>query len=202
MTLTQLIAYLAFMGIASATPGPNNTMLMASGANFGLKRTWPHMAGVVLGFAFLLTCVGLGLGALVTAAPILHVILRYGGCAYLLWLAWKIATAKAIGGVEATRPLRFWEVVAFQWVNPKAWVGAIGAISAYAPKDHPLTALPLIVAGGMLVNMPIVLFWTGAGAGVRRFLNDPVRRRAFNIAMGLALVLAVIPMLGPETIRA
>jgi threonine/homoserine/homoserine lactone efflux protein len=200
MTAAQLIDYLVFMSIASVTPGPNNTMLMASGANFGLKRTLPHMAGVVLGFGFLLTCVGLGLGALVTAVPVLHTVLRYGGCAYLLWLAWKIATARSIGGVEAARPLHFWEVVAFQWVNPKAWVGAIGAVSAFAPKDHPLSALPLIVAGGALVNIPVVLLWAGAGVGVRRFLDHPGRLRAFNILMGLALALAVIPMLRPDAI--
>ena len=198
MTPAQLIAYLAFMSIASVTPGPNNTMLMASGANFGLKRTAPHMAGVVLGFGFLLGCVALGLGALVTAVPVLHAVLRYGGCAYLLWLAWKIATARSIGGAEAARPLRFWEVVAFQWINPKAWVGAIGAVSAYAPKDHPLSALPLIVAGAMLVNIPVVLLWSGAGVGVRRVLDHRGRLRAFNILMGLALALAVIPMLRPD----
>ena len=195
MTPVQWIAYLAFMSIASVTPGPNNAMIMASGANFGLKRSLPHMAGVVLGFAFLLTCVGLGLGALVAAVPVLHMVLRYVGCAYLLWLAWKIATAGSIGGVEAIRPLRFWEVVAFQWINPKAWVGAIGAVSAYAPREHPLAALPLIAAGGALVNMPVVLLWAGAGVGMRRFLDHPGRLRAFNILMGLALALTIIPML-------
>jgi threonine/homoserine/homoserine lactone efflux protein len=198
MTAAQYIAFLIFMSVASVTPGPNNAMLMASGANFGLKRTLPHMFGVVLGFAVLMACVGLGLGALVTALPALHIVLRYAGCAYLLWLAWKIGSSTTIGGAAAVRPLSFWEVVAFQWINPKAWVGAVGAISAYAPKDHPLAALPWIVLGAALVNTPVVLLWAGAGVGVRRFLDHPGRLRAFNILMALALAMTVIPMLRPD----
>jgi threonine/homoserine/homoserine lactone efflux protein len=198
MTLADDIAYLIFMSIASVTPGPNNTMLMASGANFGLRRTFPHMAGVVLGFAFLLACIGLGLGVLFAALPVLHTVLRWAGCAYLLWLAWKIASSIKIGGAVATHPLKFWEVVAFQWINPKAWVGAIGAISAYGPKTDYLSGLAMIVGGAVLVNAPVVLLWAGAGVGVRRFLDHPGRLRAFNILMGLALALTVISILRPE----
>ncbi len=145
ITPAHYLAFIIFMTLASATPGPNNAMLMASGANFGLKRTTAHMIGVVLGFGLLLTCVGLGLGALFTAFPVLHTALRWIGCAYLLWLAWKVASADHMGGARATRPLRFWEVVAFQWVNPKALIGAVGAIATYAPQTHYLTGLALIV---------------------------------------------------------
>jgi threonine/homoserine/homoserine lactone efflux protein len=172
-------------------------MLMASGANFGLRRTAPHMVGVVLGFAVLLSGVGLGLGALFALWPVLHFVLRWAGAAYLFWLAWKIATADSLGGKAAPRPLRFWEVVAFQWINPKAWVGAVGAISAYAPKTHYLSGLALIIAGAMAINIPVVLVWTGAGAGVRQFLDKPGRLRAFNIVLALLLALSVIPMLRP-----
>ena len=197
MTLAQYIAFLVFMTVASVTPGPNNTMLMASGANFGLGRTLPHMAGVVLGFGVLMTSVGLGLGALFAVWPVLHAILRGLGAAYLFWLAWKIAMADSIGGQLVARPLRFWEVVAFQWVNPKAWVGAVGAVSAYAPKTQYLSGLALMIVSCMAVNAPVVLLWAGAGAAVRRFLDHPGRLRAFNILMALVLALSVIPMLRP-----
>jgi threonine/homoserine/homoserine lactone efflux protein len=93
--------------------------------------------------------------------------------------------------------LKFWEVVAFQWINPKAWVGAVGAISAYAPKTDYLPALAIMVIGCTVVNTPVVLLWAGAGAGVRRFLDKPGRLRAFNIVLGLLLALSVIPMLSP-----
>ncbi len=198
MTLAQYLAFVVFITVASVTPGPNNTMLMASGANFGLRRTVPHMVGVVLGFGVLVTCVGLGLGALFALWPVLHTILRWVGAAYLFWLAWKIATADSIGGQTAARPLRFWEVVAFQWVNPKAWVGAVGAVSAYAPKTHYLSGLGLMIVSCMAINTPVVLLWAGAGAAVRRFLDHPGRLRAFNILMALVLALSVIPMLRPD----
>jgi threonine/homoserine/homoserine lactone efflux protein len=197
MTLAHYAAYLMFIAVASVTPGPNNAMLMASGANFGLRRTAPHMIGVVLGFGVLLTCVGLGLGALFALFPSLHVVLRWGGAAYLFWLAWKIAHADSLGGKAVPRPLRFWEVVAFQWINPKAWVGAIGAVSAYAPKTHYMTGLALMIAGALAVNTPVVLLWAGAGAGMRRFLDKPGRLRAFNILLALLLALSVIPILRP-----
>jgi threonine/homoserine/homoserine lactone efflux protein len=198
VTLAQYLAFVVFITVASVTPGPNNTMLMASGANFGLRRTVPHMVGVVLGFGVLVTSVGLGLGALFALWPVLHTILRWVGAAYLFWLAWKIATADSIGGQVVARPLRFWEVVAFQWVNPKAWIGAVGAIAAYAPQTHYLAGLALIVGTTALVNIPVVLMWAGAGVAVRRFLDHPRRLRAFNIIMGLALALSVIPMLSPN----
>lgn len=197
MTAAHYVAYLVFMGVAAITPGPNNAMLMASGANFGLRRTTPHLLGVVLGFTFLMTCVGLGLGALFAAFPVLHIVLRWAGCAYLLWLAWKIATAHSIGGVTAAKPLTFWQAAAFQWVNPKAWVGAIGAVSAYAPKDHYLSGLALLLVGGVGLTLAATLVWAGAGVGVRRFLDQDGRLRAFNLAMGLALALSIIPMLTP-----
>jgi threonine/homoserine/homoserine lactone efflux protein len=194
----QYLAFVVFITVASVTPGPNNTMLMASGANFGLRRTLPHMVGVVLGFGVLVTSVGLGLGALFALWPVLHTVLRWVGAAYLFWLAWKIATADSIGGQMAARPLRFCEVVAFQWVNPKAWVGAVGAVSAYAPRTHYLSALALMIASCMAITTPAVILWAGAGAAVRRFLDHPGRLRTFNILMALALALSVIPMLRPD----
>lgn len=194
-TPAQLAALTLFVFVASVTPGPNNAMLMASGASFGLRRTFPHMAGVVLGFGFLIGCVGLGLGAIFAVFPVMHTILRWGGAIYLVWLAWKIATSTSIGGARAERPMRFWEIFAFQWINPKAWIGAIAVLAAYGAEKSYLGGLALIVAVCMVVNAPVVLLWAGAGAALRRFLEDPVRLRVFNVLLAGLLVLTLVPVM-------
>ena len=193
MSPDQMLAFAAFALAASITPGPNNTMLMASGANFGLLRTVPHMAGVVLGFGFLVLCVGLGLGGLFAAFPVLQTVMWIGGTLYLIYLAWRIATSVSIGGAKPSRPMRFAEVVAFQWINPKAWTGALGAISTYAPHEHFFAGLAAISLIFLSVNIPVVLIWSGAGVGLRRFLERPGALRAFNILMAILLVGSLIP---------
>ncbi|HVY02804.1 MAG TPA: LysE family translocator [Caulobacterales bacterium] len=187
-----------FAFAASVTPGPNNMMMMASGANFGLARTLPHMAGVVFGFTVLILAVGLGLGALLTAWPALHAILYWAGSAYLLWLAWRIASAGTVGAVEAGRPRNFWEIVAFQWVNPKAWTGALGAVATYAPPENYYANLAIICAIFAGVNIPVAFLWTTGGAALKGLLADARALRAFNIAMALLLVISIPPIADGE----
>ena len=123
MTAELLLAFAGFAFVSSVTPGPNNAMLLASGVNYGFRRTVPHIAGISLGCVAMLILVGLGLGRLFAAVPQLYLILRYAGAAYLLWLAWKIATAGPMTDQKAaSRPMTFWQAAAFQWVNPKAWI--------------------------------------------------------------------------------
>jgi len=194
---SELLAALAlFAFVSSITPGPNNTMLMASGANFGLRRTAPHMAGVCIGFLVLLLSVGLGLGGLFTAFPPLHLALKVAGGAYLLWLAWKLATSKGLGqGASGARPMTFLQAAAFQWVNPKAWAMAVSAVAAYTPKGDYVANVLLMDAVFSLVNLPCIGAWTGFGVGLRRVLEKPSALRAFNLAMALMLVLSLYPML-------
>lgn len=194
-TPTQTLALVLFVFVASVTPGPNNAMLMASGAKFGLRATVPHMVGVVTGFGILIAAVGLGLGAIFAVFPVMHTILRWAGAAYLVWLAWKIATSTSVGGAKAERPMNIRETIAFQWVNPKAWIGAIAILSAYAPEQNYLTGLIVIIAACTGVNVPVVLMWAGAGAALRRFLESPLRLRLFNLSLAGLLVLTLIPML-------
>ena len=126
-------AFIVFAVATLFTPGPNNIMLMASGLNFGLSRTVPHGFGVPLGFGFMVLVVGFGLGAFFAAFPIAYQVLKYVGAAYLLYLAWRIATAAGVHNENArARPFTFFQAAAFQWVNAKAWVMAIGAVTAYA----------------------------------------------------------------------
>jgi threonine/homoserine/homoserine lactone efflux protein len=192
----DLLAALAlFCLVASITPGPNNAMLLASGANFGLRRTLPHLAGVVLGFQFLIAVIALGLGALFTAYPALHTLLKILGGAYLLYLAAKIATAKGMGGGEASgRPMTFMQAAAFQWVNPKAYAMGVGAIAAYVPRDAGVADVLLLTLVFGVVNLPCVTAWAAAGVALRRLLQRPAALRAFNWTMAALLVLSLYPL--------
>jgi threonine/homoserine/homoserine lactone efflux protein len=195
LTPELLAALTLFAFVSSITPGPNNTMLMASGANFGFRATAPHMLGVSLGFFVLVVAVGLGLGGLFAAYPALHDVLAVAGGLYLLWLAWKIATAKGFGTGEAgARPMTFLQAAAFQWVNPKGWAMALGAVTAYAPRENYAFNVLLISLIFTLVNLPCVASWTGFGVGLRRFLDKPAVLRAFNVGMALLLVLSLVPV--------
>ena len=187
-------AFVLFAAVSSITPGPNNTMLLASGANFGLARTLPHLIGVSAGFLLLLLCVGLGLGGLFAAWPPLHGVLQTAGALYLIYLAWKIGTAKGLGGEAAqSRPFSFWQAVAFQWVNPKAWAMALGAMTTYAPKTGYVAGVLEISAVFAVVNLPCLFVWAGSGVALRRFLNRPAVLRAFNVAMAVLLLASLYP---------
>ncbi len=192
----ELLAALAlFAFVSSITPGPNNTMLMASGANFGFRASIPHMMGVSGGFLLLVVAVGLGLGGLFAAYPELHDVLAVAGGLYLLWLAWKIATSSGLGMGEAgARPQTFLQAAAFQWVNPKAWAMALGAVTAYAPRDGYVANILVVSVIFTAINLPCVASWTGFGVGLRRFLDRPAVLRAFNVGMALLLVLSLLPV--------
>lgn len=183
--------------MTSITPGPNNLMLLASGVNFGIVRTVPHMLGISIGFLVLLLAVGFGLGAVLTAFPALHTGLKIAGAVYLLYLAWKIATSRSMGGKGETdaRPMRFIDAAAFQWVNPKAWVMAITAMAVYTNPERPFLSVILIGVAFTVVNLPSVSVWAGFGTALRGFLSDPVRLKWFNIGMGVLLAATLWPML-------
>ena len=197
MTADMLFAFAGFAFVTSVTPGPNNTMLLASGVNHGFMRTIPHIVGISLGCAAMLLLVGLGLGQVFATVPALYTALRYLGAAYLLWLAWKIAHAGPIQlGDRLARPMGFWQAAFFQWVNPKAWVMVVGAVTTYAPRQGFAQGVAVITVLLVLVNAPTVCLWAGCGAALRRWLTDPGRIRAFNVTMALLLVLSLYPMLG------
>jgi len=191
----QLLTTLAlFCFTASITPGPNNMMLLGSGANFGLRASVPHMLGVVVGFLALLLLVGIGLGGIFAAYPALHTFLAWAGTAYLLYLAARIATSGSLKERrDGARPMRFAEALLFQAVNPKGWAMALGAVTAYAPAEHYFTNVLIVVAVFGVVNAPCIFAWTACGVSMRRFLDRPAVLRGFNIAMALALVASLVP---------
>ncbi|MEM0935361.1 MAG: LysE family translocator [Pseudomonadota bacterium] len=189
----QLLTALALFAFASfVTPGPNNLMLMASGANFGLRRTVPHMLGIALGHAFMALLIALGLAQVFTAWPPAETGLKVACVLYMLWLAWKIAHAAAPGaGASRGRPLTFLQAAAFQWVNPKAWAIALAAVAIYAPGTGPW----LLAAMFVLISLPSISVWAWLGQQLRRMLTSPRRLRAFNWTMAVLLIASLWPVL-------
>ena len=190
MLTQQFIGLLGFAFASSITPGPNNMMLMASGANFGVRRTVPHMLGVSIGFAVMIALVGMGLVGLFEAWPPAFTVLKVVSALYLIWLAWKIATSPApsTGDTETNgRPMTFMQAALFQWVNPKAWTMALTAIAVYAGSRSIPAVLGVAAVFGA-INLPTVGVWAAMGQYLRRWMTDDRRRRAFNWGMAALLV--------------
>ena len=191
-----LWALLVFVVVTLITPGPNNAMLMTTGLNFGFRRGQPHLWGVALGFAVMVLAVGLGLGAVFAAYPAVYTLLKFLGAAYLLYLAWQIATAGPIedGGETDGRPITFLEAAAFQWLNPKGWVMAVGAVSAYAGvAAFPLNMLLIAFLFGSLGILSSAT-WLGFGTALKRLLTSPRAVRVVNITMALLLAASLWPI--------
>lgn len=190
-------AFMLFAFVSSITPGPNNTMLLASGVNFGFRRTIPHALGISAGFMVLVLAVGLGLGGVFKAVPMAYTVLRYLGAAYLLYLAWKVATSGPLSTADNDhrQPLGFWGAAAFQWVNPKAWVMAVGAITTYTPSQGYLTNVCVIALVFALINLPSVCLWAGCGSALRNVLTQPKWLLVFNVTIALLLVVSLYPIL-------
>ena len=195
-----LIALAVFCVVTLFTPGPNNLMLMTSGLNFGFRRGLPHLLGVVLGFTLMVLIVGFGLGAIFEASPLLYSVLKYAGAVYLVYLAWQIAVSPPPrAGESAGRPIGFLKAAAFQWINPKAWVMAIGAVSAYAAvAPFPLNVL---VIAGLYCVLGIASSgtWLGFGVALQQVLNNPKAVRAFNVTMAVLLVASLYPIIAGES---
>ena len=195
MSQSLLYAFLVFVAVMSFTPGPNNVMLLSSGLTWGFRRTLPHIAGVVIGFAFMVGAVGLGFGTVFIAFPVLQTILKYAGAAYLIYLAVMIAMAGPPKPGEASRgPLTFWQGAMFQWVNVKGWVAIIGTITAYAAiAKFPLNIVLQVVIF-LLMGTASITTWTLFGSALRPFLTSPLMVRVFNIAMALLLLASLYPV--------
>lgn len=198
MTHDILLALIAFAFVSSITPGPNNLMLMASGANFGFRRTIPHMIGIGLGFTLMVLLVGAGLVQLFDRYPVSYSVLKILSVAYLLYLAWKIAHAAPVQtDGETGRPMTFLQAAAFQWVNPKAWAMALTAATAYTP-EQTLNAIVIVALVFGAINLPSVSTWTLLGQQMARVLTNPRRLVIFNWTMAVLLVASLYPVLWPN----
>ncbi len=192
--METLLPLFAFAIATSVTPGPNVLLVAAAAANHGVRATLPQMLGIAVGFAAMLVIVGLGLAGPFAAWPVLHGVLKWGGAAWLLVLAWKIARAGAPGEGPSRPPLGFVGAALFQWVNPKAWMIALAAIPAFTTPEGDMLAETLrIGAVFALVCLPCTLIWAGLGAGASQLLRTPGALRSFNIAMAVLMVLSLLP---------
>lgn len=189
------IAIITFCLVTSVTPGPNNIMLMTSGLNHGIKKTLPHLFGIMLGFPAMVAAIGLGLGTVFLKYPILHQFIKFFGITYLLFLAWKIANSNNPAASDKLKqPLTFIQAVAFQWVNPKAWVIAIGAIATFTTADNIKFEILIILFGYLSVGSLSMALWLLLGAGLQKFLHEQRQLQYFNIIMAILLALSVISM--------
>ncbi len=198
MSFELIPALMLFALVSSITPGPNNLMLMSSGANFGFRRTLPHMMGVSVGFLLMLVLVGIGVMQLFDAVPYSFEVLRVACLVYLFYLAYRIATSSQMVSKqdknEQAKPFTFIQAVLFQWVNPKAWTMALSAISVYAP-SRDVSAVILVGVVFVLVNLPCISSWTLAGQKLSVWLHSAARLRVFNMTMATLLVCSVVPSL-------
>jgi threonine/homoserine/homoserine lactone efflux protein len=193
MNLEQAAAFVVFAFVTSITPGPNNVMLTATGANVGLRRGMPHVLGVGLGFSLMIFLVAAGAGAALLDSPRALRVMRLVGIAVMLWLAWKIATAGRTAEGRRERPVGFVEAVLFQWVNPKAWLICAGAVSGFLQAES--AAIPqaaIFAALFLVVGMPCMLVWLGFGAAMQRILRSDGALRRFNVTMGIVLAATVV----------
>ncbi len=195
MDLQWLMAVTGFCFVTCFTPGPNNTMLMASGLNFGIARTVPHLLGVSIGFPVMVFGVGLGVASVFQAYPALYLALKVISILYLLWLALQIALADSVktdGG--GSRPLTFLQAAAFQWVNPKAWIMAIGISATYLVAGQFWTSLVVFSAIFLIAGLCSSSTWALGGAGLRALIGNRIWVRAINIALALILVASLWPI--------
>ena len=195
MSQQLLLAFVVFAAVMYFTPGPNNVMLLSSGLTYGFRRTLPHIAGIVVGMAFMIAAVGVGLGTVFLAYPVLQTILKYAGAAYLIYLAVVIAMSGPPKPGEASRkPMTFWGAAVFQWINVKGWVMVIGTITAYAA----IAAFPWNIVMQtvivLVVGIPATVAWALFGSALRPILTSPLAVRAFNVVMAILLLASLIPV--------
>ena len=196
MASSLFYAFLAFMVVMYFTPGPNNIMLLASGLTYGFRRTIPHIAGIVIGFAFMVAAVGLGLGTVFLAYPILQTILKYAGAVYLIYLAAVIAMSGPTtpDGESGRGPMTFWGAAMFQWINAKGWVIVIGTITAYAAIAQFPVNIAIQTLISLLVGTVSTVVWALFGTALRPVLTSERLVRAFNVVMALLLLASLYPV--------
>ena len=188
----MLVAFAAFAFVGTVSPGPNNTLLWASGMRFGFRRTLPHVFGTAIGMGALVVGVAAGIGAILDAVPAAETALKVAGSAYLLYVAHLVVRSGRVGAKEISHPLTLLQGLAFQWVNPKAWVFSIAAVGAFLPPTLPRpTAVALLCTILMVVVIGSASAWAAGGAGLGQVVENDRTRRAINVVLAVLLVASV-----------
>ena len=194
MTTEQALAFVLFAVVAAITPGPSNIILASTGASVGVRRGLPCLFGVAIGMGLMLFLIALGLGSVVLEHPLVRTALKWGGIGLLLWLSWKIATARRGDAEAAQGGVGFWEAAALQWVNPKSWLVSASAVGTYLRAEAAGPLMQSLSFGVLfaLVALPSCFVWLAFGATVQRVLLTERAARGFNIVMGLLLAGSVV----------
>lgn len=196
MNIEIIMALTLFAFASSISPGPNNLMLMSSGANFGFRKTLPHMLGVGLGFTLMVALVGMGIMQVFDLYPSSYLILKWSSVVYLLYLSYKVATASAPENKQSntSKPFSFIQAVLFQWVNPKAWTMALTSIGIYAPQRDTSSVIIVALVFGA-INLPSISVWVILGQKLQIILSSVKRLRIFNAVMATLLLASLYPVL-------
>jgi len=194
MQTDLFLGLITYVTATSITPGPNNLILLSSGANYGFRKTLPVMFGMVFGFAIMVMIVGIGIMQVFEHYPFVKTIMVWASLAYTAYLAWVIGSSRSIGDKNSTQLMSATQGALFQWVNAKGWVMALSAITLYAPSNS-ITSVLVVGLIFTAIGLPCVGVWAFAGVQVGRFLSSTNRLRSFNIIMAILLLLSVIPIL-------
>jgi len=198
-TIAMILSIATFTMSTVMSPGPNNIMLLSSGLTFGYKKTIPHMFGIILGFPLMVLIIGLGLGALFEQFPFVLNTLKIVGILYLFWMAFKIARNTSSYEVDEnsqSKSFTFMQSALFQWVNPKAWIMAITAISVFVSSNENSIIQVLVIAFIYFLSLCISSnTWAFGGILLKKFIKDSKSVQKINIVMALLLVGSVLPML-------
>ena len=194
-----IIEILFFAFATSITPGPNNIMVFNAGINYGFCKTIPHILGICLGFPIMLICVGLGMGSFFEKYVMLHKLFKIGAALYLIFIAWKIANTNNIRLSGCTNnkvgPISFWQASLFQWINPKAWIMAVVAVSTYTTIGGNYYEIVRIAFIFIIVSFPCVSAWTIVGQYIRKFVTKEKYLKCINITSGLLIIMSLLPIL-------
>lgn len=195
MTLSLLISVAVFSFVTAVSPGPNNTFLLSSGANFGLRKSLPYLNGIMVGLSVMMIALGAGLGVIFTTMPLVYQVLKWVGFAYIVYLAFLIVRSTSKSETGEPVYIGFVKATTFQFVNPKAWVVVASFMATMVPVDAGIAATIFICVFFLVFTYPGAFLWAVAGQALKDWLSNPLRRRIFNIVSAVLLVLSMVPVL-------
>ena len=194
MSWGLLVSVAIFSFVTAVSPGPNNTFLLSSGANFGLRKSLPYLSGIMVGLIGMMTAMATGLGIIFTTLPLLYQILKWVGFAYIVWLAYLIIRSTSKSDTGQAQYIGFWKATTFQFVNPKAWVVIGSFMATMVPVGSGFLASAFVCLVFLIFTYPGALLWAVAGQVLKDWLSKPTRRKVFNIASAILLVLSMLPV--------
>ena len=194
MTWSLLVSVAVFSFVTSVSPGPNNTFLLSSGANFGLRKSVPYLNGIMAGLTGMMIALGAGLGVIFTTLPLVYQVLKWVGFAYIVYLAFLIVRSTTKTETAEAQYIGFFKATTFQFVNPKAWVVVGSFMATFVPVGSGLAVTAFICLVFLVFTYPGALLWAVAGQVLKTWLSDPSRRRVFNIVSAILLVLSMVPV--------